>query len=99
VGLLLGSPKPQRQSKRLAAKVTGLFVDATDKAVQLKAVHNALAPCSLKLKNAVQKKNLLARSKLPISFVDLRKMITAAGIGTPDKTFPEKDGVATATVV
>ena len=80
VGLLLSAGKPQRQSSRLAAKAAGKFVDSTDKAVQLKAMKNALAPCSSKLKNIVEKRNMLTRSKLPIGVSDLRKLVAAAGL-------------------
>ena len=79
VGLLLSVAKPQRHSKRLAEKAAGMFVDSTDKAVQLKALKNALAPCSNKLKQAVEKKNLLACAKIPIAVSDLRKLVAAAG--------------------
>ena len=81
VGLQLSAPKPQRQSTRLAEKAKGLFVDSTDKAAQLKALQNALLPCSSQLKKAVGKKSLLTRSKLPIAPADLRRMVAAAGIG------------------
>ena len=80
VGLLLSTGKPQRQSSRLAAKATGKFVDSTDKAVQLKALKNALVPCSSKLKGVVEKKGILNRSKLPIGVSDLRKLVAAAGL-------------------
>ena len=59
-----------------------MFVDSTDKAVQLKVLKNALAPCSNKLKQAVEKKNLLARAKLPIAVSDLRKLVAATGFDT-----------------
>jgi hypothetical protein len=85
VGLLLNAPKAQRQSTRLTEKVAGKFVVSTDKAVQLKALQNALVPCSAKLKQTVEKKNLLNRSKLPIAAVDLRKMVAAAGLGDKPK--------------
>ncbi|KAG2591410.1 hypothetical protein PVAP13_5NG479886 [Panicum virgatum] len=85
VGLLLSAPKAPRQSSRLAEKAAGRFVDSTDKAVQLKALQNALVPCSTKLKQTVEKKNLLKRSKLPISAADLRKMVAAAGLGDKPK--------------
>ena len=89
VGLQLSAPKPQRQSTRLAEKAKGLFVDSTDKAVQLKALQNALLPCSSQLKKAVGKKSLLTRSKLPIAPADLRRMVAAAGIGKKP-TVPEQ---------
>lgn len=81
VGLLLSTEKPKRQSSRLAAKATGMFVDATDKAVQLKALQNALLPCSSSLRATVKKKGMMNHSKLPISVADLRKMVAAAGLG------------------
>ena len=49
--------------------------------MQLKALKNALVPCSSKLKKEVDKKILLARSKLPIAPAELRRMVAAAGIG------------------
>jgi len=73
-------PKKTRQSRRLAEKANGTFVDTTDKVMQLKALKNALVPCSLQLKKTVDKKNMLARSKLPIAPADLRRMVAAAGI-------------------
>ena len=81
VGLQLSAPKLRRQSRRLAEKAKGMFEDTTDKAVQLKALKNALVPCSAQLKKAVDKKNLLARSKLPIAPAELRRLVAAAGIG------------------
>ena len=57
-------------------------MDSTDKAVHLKALKNALAMCSPNLRKAVEKKNLLARSKLPIAPADLRRMVAAAGIAS-----------------
>ena len=68
-----------RDSHALHMKAAGMFVDSTDKAVQLKVLKNALAPCSNKLKQAVEKKNLLARAKLPIAVSDLCKLVAAAG--------------------
>ncbi|RLM70051.1 hypothetical protein C2845_PM17G13850 [Panicum miliaceum] len=50
----------------------------TDKRTALK---NSLAPCSTALKEQVEKKGLLNRSKLPISVADLRKLVSAAGLG------------------
>ena len=70
VGLLLSTEKPKRQSSRLAAK-----------AVQLKALQNALLPCSSSLRATVKKKGMMNHSKLPISVADLRKMVAAAGLG------------------
>ena len=81
VGLQLSAPKPKRQSSRLAEKADDKFVPVTDKACQLKALKNALAPCSSKLKQAVEKRNLLTRSKLPIGAADLRKMVSATRLG------------------
>jgi len=78
--LLRSAAKPLRQSARLAEKTAGMFVDSTDKTVQLKAMNNALAPCSAKLKDVVEKKNMLTRSKLPIGVSDLRKLVPAAGL-------------------
>ena len=82
VGLQLSAPKKTRHSSRLAEKAKGKFVDSTDKVVQLKALKNALAPCSPNLRKAVEKKSLLAHSKLPIAPADLRHMVAAAGIAS-----------------
>jgi hypothetical protein len=68
------------QSTRLAANAGGNFVDATDKAVQRKALQNTLAPCSSKLKVVVKKRDILAKDKAPLTAADLRKMIAAAGL-------------------
>ena len=78
--LLRSAAKPLRQSARLAEKTAGMFVDSTDNVVQLKAMKNALAPCSAKLKDVVEKKNMLTRSKLSIGVSDLRKLVAAAGL-------------------
>lgn len=56
-------------------------MDTTDKDVHLKALKNALVSCSSKLKKAVDRKNLLAHSKLPIAAADLHRMVAAARIG------------------
>ena len=42
---------------------------------------NSLAPCSAALKEQVAKKGLLNRTKLPIYAADLRKLVSAAGLG------------------
>jgi len=78
--LLRSAAKPLTQSARLAEKTAGMFIDSTDKAVQLNAMKNALAPCSAKLKDVVEKKNMLTRSKLSIGVSDLRKLVAAAGL-------------------
>jgi hypothetical protein len=70
----------RRQSSRLAAKAGGNFVDATDKAVKLKALQNALAPCSSKLKTVVEQGNIIAKAKNPLSAADIRKLVTASGL-------------------
>ncbi|CAN6253600.1 unnamed protein product [Urochloa humidicola] len=72
---------PKRQSSRLAAKAAATFVPVADQAIQRKALINSLAPCSAALKNHVEKRGLLHRNKLPISVADLRKMVSAAGLG------------------
>jgi hypothetical protein len=69
-----------RQSSRLAAKTGGNFVDATDKAVKLKALQNALAPCSSKLKVVVEQRNIITKAKNPLSAADIRKMVTSSGL-------------------
>ena len=56
-------------------------MSVADKACQLKALKNALVPCSSKLKQAVEKRNLLTRSKLSIGAADLRKMVSATRLG------------------
>ncbi|CAN6343676.1 unnamed protein product [Urochloa humidicola] len=71
----------KRQSSRLAALNNGKFVHSTDKAMQRTALKNTLAPCSSKLKTVVDKRNMLTRNKIPLSTADLRKMVTAAGLG------------------
>ncbi|RLN11921.1 hypothetical protein C2845_PM09G11050 [Panicum miliaceum] len=53
----------------------------TDKVVQRTALKNSLAPCSAALKEQVEKKGLLNRSKLPISVADLCNLVSAAGLG------------------
>jgi len=49
------------------------------KAVQLKALQNALLPCSSSLRAAVMK-GVMNRSKLPIAVANLRKIVAAAGL-------------------
>ncbi|CAO2194895.1 unnamed protein product [Urochloa humidicola] len=71
----------KRQSSRLAAMNNGKFVHSTDKAMQRKALKNTLVSCSSQLKAVVEKRNILTRDKLPLSVTDLRKMVTAAGLG------------------
>ncbi|CAN6198815.1 unnamed protein product [Urochloa humidicola] len=60
---------------------TTTFIDLTDKAMQRKALLNSLAPCSDALQRHVKKHGLLNSKKLPISVPNLRKMVTAAGLG------------------
>jgi hypothetical protein len=72
---------PQRQSSRIAAKAGGNFIHFTDKAMQLKALQNALAPCSAKLKTVVEQCKLLTKSKGLFNATNLRKMVTAVGLG------------------
>lgn len=71
---------PQRHSVRLAAKEQPNYVDMTDKASQLKALHNTLAGCSKELKLHVTKKGLMGKKKKPIPSADLRKMANAVGL-------------------
>ncbi|CAN6308352.1 unnamed protein product [Urochloa humidicola] len=73
----------KRQSSRLAAMNGGKYVHTKDKAMQRKALQNSLMSCSSKLKAVVDKRNILHRDKLPLSATDLRKMVSAAGLG-PD---------------
>nr|TKW37042.1 hypothetical protein SEVIR_1G021600v2 [Setaria viridis] len=85
----LPSPAPRarnsvpkkRQSSRIAAKANGNFVHSTDKAMQLKALQNSLAPCSSKLKSVVEQRKILSKSKIQLSTADLRKLVAAAGVG------------------
>ena len=52
-----------------------------DKAIQLKALKNALEPCSRKLKEEVQKRKLLADKGKPLAAATVRKLVSAAGLG------------------
>ncbi|CAN6361747.1 unnamed protein product [Urochloa humidicola] len=74
----------KRQSSRLAALNNGKFVHSTDKAMQRTALKNSLQSCSSKLKTVIQKRNVLNRTKLPLSATDLRKIVSAAGLGPAD---------------
>lgn len=73
-------PAPSRASAHLAAKESASFVSMADKVVQLKALQNALEPCSLKLKAQVQKSGVL-RKGMSIASATLRKLVSAAGLG------------------
>jgi hypothetical protein len=66
-----------RSSARLAAKDSGVFVDATAKASQLKALQNSLSLCSKPVQPCVIKKKLLKR----IGSVDLSLLAGAVGLG------------------
>ncbi|CAL5036581.1 unnamed protein product [Urochloa decumbens] len=75
---------PKRHSTRLAAaaaKEGGKYVAVADKAAQRTALKNSLITCSSALQAQVQKRNILSRTKLPIPVADLRKMVSAAGLG------------------
>jgi hypothetical protein len=75
-------PAGVRNSKCLAAKDTGRFVDATTKASQLKALQkNILASCSKPVQSYVAKKQLLKKTKKPIEGADLVKLSDAVGLG------------------
>jgi hypothetical protein len=70
-----------RSSARLAAKDSGVFVDATAKASQLKALQNNLSLCSKPVQPCVIKKKLLKRTKRPIGSMDLSLLAGAVGLG------------------
>jgi hypothetical protein len=57
------------------------FVSVEDKAIQLKALKNALEPCSRKLKEEVQKRKLLADKGKPLVAATVRKLVSAASLG------------------
>ena len=71
----------RRTSSRLAAKAPANFVDMTAQAVQRKALLNSLSGCSRTLKNHVNKRNIMARNKLPLGVAELRKLVSAANLG------------------
>jgi len=74
-------PEPHTGSERLASAAGGRFISVEAKAMQLKALKNALEPCSRKLKEEVQKKGLLSGISKPLSAAALRKLVSAAGMG------------------
>jgi hypothetical protein len=49
--------------------------------MQLKALQNALTPCSAKLKMVVEQCKLLTKNKGLFNATNLRKMVTAVGLG------------------
>ncbi|CAO2199126.1 unnamed protein product [Urochloa humidicola] len=71
----------KRNSERLAAKETGKFVHASEKASQLKALQNSLALCSKPVQKHVTQKKLLKCTKKPIAAADLSKLSDAIGLG------------------
>jgi hypothetical protein len=73
-------PRTQRQSTRLAAKTKGSYVDIASQAIKRKALLNSLAGCSAGLKKQVTKRNILSRSKLPVSVLELRKLVLSAKV-------------------
>ena len=73
----------RRTSSRLAAKAPAVFVDMTSQAMHRKALLNSLSGCSLSLKKAVSKRNILSHNRLPIGAKDLRMLTSAAGIDAP----------------
>ncbi|RCV06508.1 hypothetical protein SETIT_1G168400v2 [Setaria italica] len=75
-GAQLGS----RNSERLAAKDKGMFVDATTKASQLKALQNSLALCSKPVQLHVSMKKLPKMTKKPIAAADLMKLSEAVSL-------------------
>lgn len=68
-------------STRLVTKAPVNYIDMTSQAVQRKALLNSLSGCSAGLKKHVIKKNILCQNKLPIEVADLRKLVSAAGLG------------------
>ena len=54
---------------------------SSEKASQLKALQNSLALCSKPVQLHVTKKNLLKKTKKPISASDLLKLADAVGLG------------------
>ncbi|CAN6206901.1 unnamed protein product [Urochloa humidicola] len=70
-----------RNSKRLAAKEDGKFLSATDKASQLRALHDSLALCSKPVQKLVAKKKLFKKTTKPIADADLSKIATVVGLG------------------
>ena len=76
------SPALRRSSKRLAAKGSVNYIDMTAQAVQRKALLNSLSTCSLSLKNHVKKRDILSRNLLPLGAGELRRLVSAALIGT-----------------
>ncbi|TVU22848.1 hypothetical protein EJB05_32568, partial [Eragrostis curvula] len=80
----LMSPIHKRRSNMIAAKEKenkGQFVNATDKATQLKALQNSLDTCSHDLQDHVKRRGLLGMKKTAIANRDLRKLVTSAGLG------------------
>lgn len=75
------APVGMRTSERLAAKENGMYISATDKATQLKALQNSLAQCSKPVQQLVAKKKLLTKTKKPMSAPDLQKLSDAVGLG------------------
>jgi hypothetical protein len=61
-------------------KAGGDFLHTTDKAMQLKALQNALAPCLSKLKVVVEQRQVLSKGKEPFAVADLRKMVEVVGL-------------------
>ncbi|GJN36224.1 hypothetical protein PR202_gb25064 [Eleusine coracana subsp. coracana] len=76
-------PRPtavlRKRSKRLANKEPSVFIDMTTRAVQLKALRNAVSSCSKDLQKLVSRKKILNKKK-PLATVDLKKMAAMAGL-------------------
>lgn len=72
---------PTRNSSRLAGKAPAVYVHATDKATQRRALKDSLQACSQAVKTQVQKGKLLTKNKLPTPVPALRKLVQAAGLG------------------
>jgi hypothetical protein len=70
-----------RNSARLAAKESGMFMDANAKATKLKTLQNSLAQCSIAVQTLVAKKKIVKKTKKPVSAADLSKLSSAIGLG------------------
>jgi hypothetical protein len=70
-----------RNSARLAAKESGMFMDATANATKLKTLQNSLAQCSIAVQTLVAKKKIVKKTKKPVSAADLSKLSSAISLG------------------
>lgn len=81
-----GTKKPERRSNRLAAKEPEHFVHASDKASQLRALKDELQACSKQLQDQVKKRDILKKTRQPLTTADLRKLTISAGLGVKAST-------------